>query len=351
MTSRLHWAARVAGGTMLTGGMVLAALAPPASADSPIKTGWWNTASGGGQSAPQPTTPAGELHVAVAPNATLAIAAVAFQVFSPNDAPTLTLQIDASTKAGTPAVDACVTKSTAWKAGGDQAGSAAPAYNCTHYFSGIASSSGSSITFYLDHNAIVGGLYSVAIVPATNNSVPQSGVSAPVDTTQPFSVDFKAPLLSGTSSGSGSAASGGGVPSGAGAAGPPSGAGTGGPGSAAVGAPAAGGGSVGSGNAPAVSLPAAAGASSTGSTGSAPVVAPSGAATAAAPRSLAASTSPTSNRTRNIALGLLVAIGVVLLGTSNNGRLGRVPVQATPGLERGLGRFSRPRSARPRPLM
>src|SRR3954447_22982603 len=70
-----------------------------AVADAPIQTGWWNALSGGDQAAPEPTTPEGGLHVAVAPGQVLAYSAVLYLV--PKGA-SATLELDVSSSAATP---------------------------------------------------------------------------------------------------------------------------------------------------------------------------------------------------------------------------------------------------------
>ncbi|MHB8339989.1 MAG: hypothetical protein ACYDB7_02300, partial [Mycobacteriales bacterium] len=203
--ARASGAAALAAAATLVGTTALAGLASPASAAAPARTGWWNTASGNGAAAPAPTTPTGDLHVAVAPGQVLAFSAVAYQVFSPGSA-TVTLQIDASTEQGTPSLLACPTTTANWKGGGDQPASSAPGYDCSvHSYAGVISASGTSVSFFVDSRAeVASGLYSLAIVPATTNNVPVVDVSGPADTTTPFSVDFADP---GTASFTGAAAS------------------------------------------------------------------------------------------------------------------------------------------------
>src|SRR5437588_723743 len=57
MRTRQTWR-RVVSAAMLTasGALVIATWPSAASADPAVRTGWWNTVSGGGQSAPEPTT-------------------------------------------------------------------------------------------------------------------------------------------------------------------------------------------------------------------------------------------------------------------------------------------------------
>src|SRR4051794_25075120 len=70
-----------AGGLLLGASALVAATWPTeAVADAPVQTGWWNEASGGGQAAPAPATPAGGLHVSAASGQVLAYGAVLYAV-------------------------------------------------------------------------------------------------------------------------------------------------------------------------------------------------------------------------------------------------------------------------------
>ncbi|HEU5033463.1 MAG TPA: hypothetical protein VFT62_01765, partial [Mycobacteriales bacterium] len=199
----------------------------PAQADAPVQTGWWNALSGGGQAAPAPTTPAGGLHIAVAPGQVLAFGAVLYAM--PADA-TATLELPITNVVMTDNVNttgetiggvvpvpslspalalrACPTKTTAWKAGDDQPMAAAPGYDCsTRSVTGNLAADGKTVTFLLDGSLeTTPGQLSVAIVPVLTNAIPNLGTEAPVDTTQPFSLDVPKPgtdslTLTGTSPG------------------------------------------------------------------------------------------------------------------------------------------------------
>ncbi|HVA60457.1 MAG TPA: hypothetical protein VNG13_07955 [Mycobacteriales bacterium] len=360
MNSRTRLALRLAGTSCVATVAATFALAGPAFAEAPLRAGWWNLVSANGSAAPA-TTPAGELHVAVAPGQVLAYSALAYQVGSAGSA-TLTVAVDTSTEQGTPSLLACPTLNTSWRNGDDQPSSAAPGYNCAaHSYAGVLSSSGKSVTFLLDSGAqVAAGLYSVAIVPATTNNVPVLDIGAPTDATPPFSVDLATPggeSFSGAGSqsppiggpgagGSGGSGSSGSTPGSTGAST------TSAPPSRTTPAVASGAGTTG----PVVtggSLPAGA-ATTTTSTGAAPAVAGTGANNApVAQRAVAAST-PTTGRTRNVAVGLLAAMGLVLLATNTGfgrrrsaftGAVGPV------GVERGLGRFAKPRQRPPHPLI
>src|SRR3954452_3804603 len=112
MRARRNWSRIPVAGLLTTAGpLVIATWPSAASADPAVRTGWWNTMSGGGQSAPEPTTPAGGLHVAVAPGEMLAFGAVLYDL--PQDA-TATLELKLSGQ-GTPVLVACPTKDSSWK--------------------------------------------------------------------------------------------------------------------------------------------------------------------------------------------------------------------------------------------
>src|SRR3954470_12787740 len=95
---RLGAAAVLAGAS----GLAAVAWAGAAVADAPVQTGWWNTASGGGQAAPDPATPAGGLHVSAGSGQVLAYGAVLYAV--PQGA-TATLELDVASLTATPQVN------------------------------------------------------------------------------------------------------------------------------------------------------------------------------------------------------------------------------------------------------
>lgn len=182
---------------MLTaaGALVFATWPSAASADPAVRTAWWNTMSGGGQSAPAPTAPDGGLHIAVAPGQMLAFGAVLYDL--PQDA-TATLELKVSGQ-GTPVLVACPTKGTSWKEGGNQPSDAAPAYDCsTRSFAGSLSSDGATETFLVDGSAeTTPGELSLAILPVMTHNAPDPvGTELPADSTAPFSIDVAKPDVS-----------------------------------------------------------------------------------------------------------------------------------------------------------
>lgn len=196
MTARRNWR-RITSAGLLTaaGALVVATWPSAASADPAVRTGWWNTVSGGGQSAPSPTAPDGGLHVAVAPGQVLAYGAVLYSL--PKDA-TATLELKLSAQ-GTPVLLACPTKTDNWKEGGDQPSSDAPAYDCTaRSYIGNVSADGATVTFFIDGSTeTTPGQLSLAIVPHMTHDAPAGvGTELPVDATQPFSVDIAKPDVS-----------------------------------------------------------------------------------------------------------------------------------------------------------
>jgi hypothetical protein len=363
MMTRATWR-RVTGAAMLTtaGALVIATWPSAASADPAVRTGWWNTMSANGQSAPEPTTPDGGLHVAVAPGQILAYGAVLYDL--PQDA-TATLELKVSGQ-GTPVMVACPTKDSSWKDGGDQPASDAPAYDCSlHSYTGNVSSDGATVTFFLDGSSeTTPGELSLAILPNMTHDAPGGvGTELPVDSTQPFSVDIAKPDVSSLTVTS--------VPT------------TGGLGAS------------GGGSAPPVTNPATTGTtSSAGSTGgaqvppnltagpppatstgavdnTAPQVAPTGPPQPGALAPAAAGAPKVDNTAHNVALALLVLVAMAVIGSGTAsmqrsprllGGAGRhagaaaaaaaAPVAvAAPIATGGLGRFARQRVAPPRPLV
>ncbi|HET7310005.1 MAG TPA: hypothetical protein VFJ17_01630 [Mycobacteriales bacterium] len=354
----------VSAGLLSTAGALVIATWPSAAqADQPVRAAWWNTASGGGQSAPQPTTADGGLHVAVAPGQILAYGAVLYSMAQ--DA-TATLELKVSGQ-GTPVLVACPTKDTSWKAGGDQPASDAPAYDCSlHSYTGSVSSDGTTVTFLLDGSAeSTPGELSLAIVPYMTHDAPGGvGTELPTDSTVPFSVDIAPPDVSSLTVTSGSS-------------------------TGQVGSPKLGG------SQPPTVTPAGSGSTTAGSTGgaqvppnltagpppatttavdnTAPQVAPTGSAQQSGALTPAAAGMPkVDNTAHNAALALLilVAMAVVASGTTSMQRSPRLlggasrhaaaagagagvaaTAVAMPITTRGLGRFARERVAPPRPLV
>jgi len=372
--ARLSLAQRVGAVAMALGASGFAAVTVASSsavADAPMQTAWWNGMSGGGQAAPDPATPAGGLHVAVGSGQVLAFGAV---LYSLPEGSTATLELKVSNLTATPVVNptapsttpavnvvACPTTGT-WKAGDNQPMDTAPDYDCTRYMQGNLSADQSTITFLLDASAeSIPGQLSLAIVPIVTNEIPGAGTPAPVDTTQPFSLDIAKPDMSSMTVTSTAA-----VPP------PPPApksdttttATTGSTSSTA---------SSGAGSTPNMSLPGSlSGSESTASdAGTAPVVAPSSPAIPnAAP---AAATNPAkSDRAHNAALAMLLLIGLGVIAMSSGqmqraprliggagrhaaraGEAAAAPVPMMPMMgygNRGLGRFAKPRTEAPRPL-
>lgn len=165
-------------------GLAAAIVAGPAAgvagADASQRSAWWNTVSGPGVAAPQPTTADGDLHVAQGPGAPLAFAAL---MYAGSDAPSvrLVLGLREDRVVGTPLVVACPTTTIEWEAGGNQPTEAAPEFDCTNPAQGAVSEDGTTMAFALDERQqITPGTWSVALVP-------QPGAQAP------FSVDFVQP--------------------------------------------------------------------------------------------------------------------------------------------------------------
>jgi hypothetical protein len=357
---------RVAGAGLLTAAsaLVIATWPTAAQADPAVRTGWWNTVSGGGQAAPQPTTADGGLHVAVAPGQILAYGAVLYDL-APTDTATLELKFSGQ---GTPVVVACPTKDSSWKEGGDQPASDAPAYDCSlHSYTGSVSADGTTITFLVDGSAeTTPGELSLAIVPYTTHNAPDPvGTELPVDSTVPFSIDVAKPDVSSLTVTS--------VPTTTDLGGS-----TGGPQPPTVSNPATSGGTSTGGSSGGASVPnlSAGGPPPATSTGAVdntpPVVAPSG-----QPQQPGGGMAPaaaggpaTDNTAHNAALVLLILVAMAVVASSTNsmqrsprllGGAGRhaaaagataaVAVAAMPLGVRGLGRFARDRSAPPRPLV
>jgi hypothetical protein len=368
-SQRTKWVARlaVAATTASIGLVGTGAVLSPASADTPVKVGWWNFAAGGGQAAPAPDTNAGGLRVGVSSSQTLAFGAVEYSL--PRDGSgTMELAITSITSNGSApqvnAILACPTKDDSWKAGDDQDAAGAPAYSCdSFHFVGHLSADQTTMTFQVDGSAdISDGHLSLAIVPQHSTAVPYIGTDPGTgsDLTPPFVVDFDKPgsnsfVSEDTSSSSSDSSSSSSAPP------PPSDSGSAG--------------TTGSSSTPSfpappassdVSVPAA-----TTDAGASPVVAPQQPATTGGTAPVAAQApAKTDNNKHDLLLVLLVLLLFAILYTQNAQQRAprRIAATAPPGqpateaatlpipypvglTPRGLGRFTKPRAEAARPLI
>jgi hypothetical protein len=370
-----RWVARLglAGTSAAIGLVATGAVLSPASADAPVKVGWWNLASGGGQAAPAPDTNAGGIRVAVATNQWLSFGAVQYSL--PRDgSATLELKItQISGNSNAPVFNqilACPTKDNNWKAGDDQDAAGAPAFDCdVRHFVGHLSADQTTMTFLVDGSADVSdGVLSLAIVPQHSTEIPEAGTDpgTGTDLTPPFAIDFDKPganeftaEANGSSSDSGS----GGTDSSS-TTPPPTttGSSSSGGGTAAPAAPAAG----------SINVPPATGTDP--AAGQSPVVAgqqptSTGAGSGVAPAA-AVAPAKSDNSKHDLLLVLLVLILFGILYTQNgaqrapriaasaprpaDGDATALPVPYPPGFGvpgRGLGRFNKPRVGNARPLI
>ncbi len=371
MSERRRWRRATAAGLLTAASaLVMATWPSAASADAPVRTAWWNTVSGGGQSAPAPTAADGGLHIAVAPGQVLAFGAVLYSM--PVDA-TATLELKVASQ-GTPVLVACPTKTSSWKEGGNQPSDAAPAYDCsTRSYTGSVSADGATVTFLVDGGSeTTPGELSLAIVPYMTHDAPAGvGTQLPVDATPPFVADIAKPDASSLTitselplgTGSGSGGGGGGTQPGNT------------PATSGGGTTSTSGGSAGGAQVPPTLVDAPPADTTTAVDGAAPQVAPP--ATSTAPGALApaaAAVPKVDNTAHNIALALLVLVAMAVIASGNT-TMQRQPrligggrrsagdsatatavapvVVAGYGAAavRGLGRFARERTAPPRPLV
>lgn len=368
--ARTKWVARLAiAATSASIGLVATgAVFSPASADTPVKVGWWNFASGGGQAAPAPDTNAGGLRVGVSSSQTLAFGAVEYSL--PRDgSATLELKVTSMTSnANAPVVNAiiaCPTKDDSWKAGDNQDSSTAPAYDCERAYSvGRLSADQSTMTFQVNGSAdISDGVLSLAIVPAHSTAIAYIGTDpgTGTDLTPPFVVDFDKPgsnsfVTEGGSSDSSSSDS---------------------PSSSSAPPPATDSGSTGSTSstpsfpAPPASSDVSVPATTTTDPGTSPVVAPQQpASTGGTAPAAAVAPAKTDNSRHDLLLVLLILLLFAILYTQNvqqraPRRVAATPPPGQPATEaatlpvpypvgfapRGLGRFSKPRAEAARPLI
>jgi hypothetical protein len=364
--TRLAVAATSASIGLVATGAVLS----PAAADTPVKVGWWNFASGGGQAAPAPDTNPGGLRVGVSSSQPLAFGAVEYQLPKDGSA-TLELAVTHITSSASgPVVNAilaCPTKDDSWKAGDNQDASTAPAYDCDRAYSvGRLSADQATMTFQVNGSAdITDGVLSLAIVPAHSTAIPYVGTDpgTGTDLTAPFVVDFDKPgsnsfVSDDTSSSSDSSSSG--SSSGSSSAPPP---------------PSASG-STGTSSTPSFPAPPASGdvsvpASTTTDAGSTPVVAPQQQAGSGGTAPAAAlAPAKADNSRHDLLLVLLILLLFAILYTQNMQQRAprRVAAASSPGqpateaatlpiaypvglAPRGLGRFNKPRAEAARPLI
>jgi hypothetical protein len=369
-----HWR-RIVSAVMLTGAsaLVFATWPTAANADPAVRVGWWNTASGGGQAAPDPTAPDGGLHIAVAPGQILAYGAVLYNL-APNDTATLELKLSGQ---GTPVLEACPTKDVSWKEGGDQQSDAAPAYDCSvHSYTGSISSDGTTATFLVDGGADTApGQLSLAILPYMTHDAPGGvGTELPVDSTVPFSVDISKPDVDSltvtslptvpVSKGNGGGSHGGGTQQSTSSQSSGAGSST----SSGTGSP----------STPTVTVPDTNQVNGSTDTGTTPQIAPPTNATTQTPmQPAAAGATPAGGSTtaHNAALALLVLVAMLVVASSTP-TMQRAPrllggtarhaaaatgataaAAAAPAVPmtllgvRGLGRFAKPRNDVPRPLV
>jgi len=383
-------ARRVAAATALAvaAGTTFALWPAPADAVAPVQSAWWNVSG-----APAPTAPSGGLHISVAPGGpsgtgqVLAFGAVLYKV--PAGATgTLELKVsgegvpnpnpDYPDQASQPNINLAGCPTTEpWKAGGNQAGPG-PKYDCSHEINGNMSADGKTVTFFVDTNGQTGdGTLSLAIVPVMNDTVPVVRTEVPgMDMTEPFSVDVAKPAADSlvvTGSVPGTPDSGGKQ---VGAPPTPTGTTSAAGNSSANGA--SGGTSSGAGSSPVdLSMPAAT-TTTPSDSGTAPVVANQ---TPAAAPAAAIRPAATDSTRRDAALALLILLAAaVLLTNQRNARMPRAALAAAlastatpagaggeaaaaPTLDaatlallagygsRGLGRFAKPRTDGPRPLV
>jgi len=188
---RRHVAAMALSGLGALG--AAAVMATPVTASSPQRSGWWNLAPLGLVLSPSPTQ-SGRLEVGQETGSRSAVAALWYSVAA-SDVPdpasvaaTLTVPYESSSSVGTPSVLACAIPSSAagWKAGDNQPGNSAPAYDCStgHSAAGQLASDSSSMTFklgpaQLDQKDMA---FDVALVPTG---------------TAPFQAEFDVPGSSG----------------------------------------------------------------------------------------------------------------------------------------------------------
>ncbi|HET9691658.1 MAG TPA: hypothetical protein VFP61_10930 [Acidimicrobiales bacterium] len=178
---------KLTGAAVAVAGLALTA-APAAHADTPAKTAWYYAPPPSGTAlpaaapaAPPAADPTNSLVVGGGQGTTTEFAALDYRVAPGTPGATLTLTVASNNgapgAAGTPLVDACAIAQNTWTAGGGQAGSAAPAYDCSAAVKGTTSSDGTTVTFALP--APSGTDVDLAIVPDP--------------TAQPFTVSFAQP--------------------------------------------------------------------------------------------------------------------------------------------------------------
>lgn len=142
--------------------------AAPAQAQSPVRTGWWNTATVNGTALPSTTGPT-QLHLSAGPAGTLAFAAISYHVPTFASAQ-LTLRVVPGTQVGTPSAIVCPTRDDGWSSGGDQPIDTAPAYDCAGRSVAAVvrtDSAGTTLSFPIDPSLqLAPGVTSLAVLPA-----------------------------------------------------------------------------------------------------------------------------------------------------------------------------------------
>lgn len=177
----------------LAGWVGLGAATAFAAGGPSVTSGWWNEAAAGPLAAPT-ITPADQLQVSYGGSGytelrgPLAFSAVRISVPAgtpSEDVVVLHLAIPSGGTVGSPAVSACPTTST-WKAGADQAPTAAPGYSCAggHQVAGTVSGSSEG--------------WSVPVAWASKGAL-QFALGPTAGTTAPFSVTYDQPTAASVS--------------------------------------------------------------------------------------------------------------------------------------------------------
>lgn len=317
---------------------------PPSTSSKPAnsRTAWWNMTPASavpGVGSTSPLTPNGGIQVTTNGTTTTAFGAITYKVplnqggqkVDPTSLQAILTLSYANQSAGTPTLEACPTTSS-WKPGGGQPASAAPKYSCSggSGAQGIVNSSSSTVTWNLSslqESVSTPGVFSVAIVPASNLTPAQSFSTEfnPPDPSS-FRVLSWTPTTGGAGLGSSSSSSSS-FPTGTGSSSAPPVASGAGSSSPAVGASnpsssfsgsSGGGGAVSS---PASAAPASAGSGSSASSPAGSSGSPVGSALGST--TPAAATTTSAGTRKDLLLGLL--LGLALLALVVAGQKSRVP--------------------------